>query len=174
MRLAIGNQLQTMNKFILILGLTLPSLGLTSELYTDEQCLTANVFFEARGESLKGMRAIADVTINRTKHSAFPENEGICAVVFQPYQFSWVYGDSKRSKKVLLGDLKGFKAEDKASYQKAKQLAVEALSEGYKPLLPSWVVSFHNTTVNPDWAGKMRYYATIGGHKFYGFKRKSL
>ena len=161
-----------MNKFVIILGLLLPSLGITSEIYTDEQCLTANVFFEARGESLRGMKAIADVTINRTKHSAFPENESICAVVFQPYQFSWVYGDSKRSKKVLMGDLRGFKVEDRATYEKAKQIAIEALSEGYKLLLPSWVVSFHNTTVNPSWASKMRYYATIGNHKFYGFKKK--
>lgn len=161
-----------MNKLVLILGLVLPNLGIASELYTDEQCLTANVFFEARGETTKGMRAIADVTINRTKHTAFPEKETICAVVFQPWQFSWVYGDTKRSKKVLIGDLRGFKVEDKASYQKAKSIAVEALSEGYKPLLPSWVVSFHNNSVNPPWAGKMRYYATIGNHKFYGFKKK--
>lgn len=163
--------MNTFRKFLIILAILTPNLGFASGTYTDLQCLTANIFMEARGEDHKGMKAVADVTLNRVKHSAFPKS--ICGVVLQPQQFSWVKGD-KRSKKVLNNDLKGFKAEDIAAYQKAESLAVEALSEGYKPLLPRSVVSFHNRTVLPDWAGKMKKYATIGSHSFYSFKRKGI
>lgn len=159
-------------KFLSILGLLLPSLGATSELYKDEQCLTATIFFESRAESVKGQKAVADVVLNRTKHTAFRNQDTICKVVLAPSQFSWVKGDSKRAKKILNGDTQGLNTANKASYQKAKQIAIEALSEGYKPLLPKSVVSFHNRTVLPDWAGKMRFYATIGSHSFYSFKRK--
>jgi spore germination cell wall hydrolase CwlJ-like protein len=147
-----------------------PISGITAETPTELQCLTANIFFEARGESTKGMKAVADITLNRTKHQAFPES--ICEVVKQKQQFSWVKGD-KRSKKVLGEDLRGFKVDDLAAYQKAKSIATEALSEEYKPLLPRAVVSFHSLSVKPNWSSKMRFYAEIGNHRFYSFKRRS-
>jgi spore germination cell wall hydrolase CwlJ-like protein len=143
--------------------------GITAETPTELQCLTANIFFEARGESTKGMKAIADITLNRTKHQAFPES--ICEVVKQKQQFSWVKGD-KRSKKVLSEDLRGFKTEDLAAYQKAKVIATEALSEGYKPTLPKNIVSFHNASVQPAWSKVMKLHGKIGQHYFYSFKRK--
>lgn len=155
-------------KNLIILGLFIPISGITSELPTDLKCLTANIFFEARGESLKGMKAVADVTLNRASHPSFPDS--ICEVVKQPSQFSWIKGD-KRSRKVLQGDLRGFKVEDVAAYRKAEQVATEALVEGYKPMLPKWVVSFHNRSVQPKWSTTMRKYRVIGSHSFYGFKK---
>jgi spore germination cell wall hydrolase CwlJ-like protein len=146
-----------------------PILGIAYEAPSDLQCLTANIFFEARGESIKGMKAVADITLNRTKHQAFPES--ICEVVKQKQQFSWVKGD-KRSKKVLSEDLRGFKADDLAAYQKAKSIATEALSEEYKSILPRNVISFHSVAITPHWANKMKKYSTIGSHVFYSFKRK--
>lgn len=156
-------------KFLIILGMFIPILGFTSEKPSDLQCLTATIFFEARAESSKGQKAVVDVVLNRTKHSAFGGT--ICDVVKQPYQFSWVKND-KRSRKVLMGDLTGFKAQDKASYWEAQSIAVEALSDGYKSLLPSHVISFHTVAITPHWANKMKFYGTIGNHRFYSFKRK--
>lgn len=158
-----------MLKFLIILGIFLPNLGFASEKPSDLQCLTATVFFEARAESSKGQKAVADVVLNRTKHSAFGGT--ICDVVKQPYQFSWFKND-RRARKVLMGNLTGFKAEDKASYWEAHLIAGEALAAGYKPLLPLHVVSFHNNTVTPNWSTKMNRYAKIGSHTFYSFKRK--
>lgn len=158
-----------LRKFLIILGMFSPNLGFTSEKASDLQCLTATVFFEARAESPKGQKAVADVVLNRTKHPAFGGT--ICDVVKQPYQFSWVKND-KRSRKVLNADLTGFKAEDKASYWEAHLIAGEALAEGYKPLLPRNVISFHSVAITPHWANKMNFYATIGNHRFYSFKRK--
>lgn len=158
-----------MLRFLKILWTFTPILGFTSEKPSDLQCLTATVFFEARAESPKGQKAVADVVLNRTKHPAFGGT--ICDVVRQPYQFSWVKNDN-RSRKLLNGDLTGFKAQDRASYWEAHLIAGEALAENYKPLLPLHVVSFHNNTVTPNWSTKMNRYAKIGSHTFYSFKRK--
>ena len=133
-------------------------------------CLTTNIFFEARGESLRGMQAIADVTLNRVAHTAFPDS--ICGVVLQPNQFSWVRGNRKAAMRMLRGDLRGLNSKEASAYQKSKELAVAALTDGYKPMLPRNIVSFHNRGVVPSWSTTMQRYAIIGNHVFYSFKRK--
>ena len=45
-------------------------------------CMTANIYHEARGESLKGQYAVAHVVMNRIHHEQFPNS--VCEVVFQP------------------------------------------------------------------------------------------
>lgn len=51
------------------------------------RCLELNLHFEARGESLEGQKAVANVTINRAKSGKFPDT--VCKVIRQPFQFSW-------------------------------------------------------------------------------------
>jgi hypothetical protein len=72
----------------------------------------------------------------------------------------------------LSEDLRGLRAEDLVAYQKAKVIATEALSEGYKAVLPRNVISFHSVAITPHWASNMKKYSTIGSHAFYSFKRK--
>lgn len=50
-------------------------------------CLSKNLFFEARSGGWDEMVRVANVTINRTKYSEYPES--VCATVYQPKQFSW-------------------------------------------------------------------------------------
>jgi spore germination cell wall hydrolase CwlJ-like protein len=160
-------------KFWIVLLAFYPALGFAQPSELD--CLTANVYFESRGESLAGKRAVADVTINRTKHSVFKGQDTICKVVFAPYQFSWVNSQPKRRVHGLLnGYTGGLKDKDLVAYHLAKEVAIGALSEGYKPLLPPSVVSFHSVGILPQWAYKMKKYTRIGGHVFYGFKRKDI
>lgn len=54
-------------------------------LFTQQQCLALNIYYEARGEPDEGKNAVGWVTMNRL------ENYGndICSVVYAPYQFSW-------------------------------------------------------------------------------------
>jgi spore germination cell wall hydrolase CwlJ-like protein len=140
---------------------------------TDLDCLTSNIYHEARGESTRGMRAIADVTLNRVQHPAFVNQDSVCKVVFAPSQFSWVKQQPKKvTQRLLRGDTKGLKDKDVLAYQKAAQIATEALSEGYQPLLPSSVVSFHNTKVNPRW--NMKRYGVVGNHVFYNFRSNKV
>jgi hypothetical protein len=120
------------------------------------------------------MQAVAEVTINRTRHKAFKGQATICKVVLAPSQFSWVKSQPRLwVKKLLKGDLSGLNDSSVTAYHLARNVAIEALSEGYKPLLPMSVVSFHNNSVTPTWAGKMRFYGTIGNHRFYSFKRST-
>jgi N-acetylmuramoyl-L-alanine amidase len=64
----------------------------TTELDEKERhCLAQNIYFEARGESEIGQRAVAWVTLNRVADSRWPNT--ICGVVWQRVggvaQFSW-------------------------------------------------------------------------------------
>ena len=114
----------------------------------DIQCLAANIYFESRGEPKRGQIAVAHVTINRKKNSAFPNT--ICKVVKQHKQFSW-YNTKKR---------------DMNEYTFPKQirkLATDILLGKYKdPTNGS--LYFHNTSVGPfDRKETVR----IGDHIFY-------
>lgn len=50
-------------------------------------CLALNIYGEARGEDPDGQLAVAQVTMNRVEHVAYPKD--VCSVVFQEKQFSW-------------------------------------------------------------------------------------
>jgi len=56
-------------------------------------CLALIVYYEARGESYIGQRAVAEVAINRTRSPKYPST--ICDVMFQHRQFSFVRGREK-------------------------------------------------------------------------------
>jgi len=59
------------------------------------KCLADNIYFEALTESDAGKIAVANVTMNRVKHPAFPNS--VCDVVWEPKQFSWTH-DGKSDK----------------------------------------------------------------------------
>jgi hypothetical protein len=70
-----------------VVGWTRPAHG------GDVDCLSKAVYYEARGESLAGQQAVAQVVLNRARNPGFPSS--ICAVVFQTVsegecQFSFV------------------------------------------------------------------------------------
>src|SRR5690606_7807258 len=47
----------------------------------DLECLTQAAYYEARGEGRDGMKAVAQVVLNRVRHSAYPNT--VCGVVYQ-------------------------------------------------------------------------------------------
>src|SRR3954462_2332169 len=53
----------------------------------DVECLALNVYYEARGESLAGQYAVAEVTLNRRASLGYPKT--VCEVVYQKGAFSW-------------------------------------------------------------------------------------
>ena len=66
----------------------------------EANCLATNIYFEARGEPIKGQLAVAMVTLNRVADPSFPDS--ICDVVHEgkskgKCQFSW-YCDRKSDK----------------------------------------------------------------------------
>ena len=69
---------------------------------TDQiDCMVKNIWFEARGESIEGWKAVFDVTINRVLDNRWPNT--VCKVVYQGYndgsnlnpQFSWTPNEPK-------------------------------------------------------------------------------
>ena len=116
----------------------------------EQQWLAKNIYYEARGESERGMRAVAHVTLNRTKSPLYPDT--IKKVVTQRSQFSWV-GTKKSSP-------------SGSSWELANRIAEEVL-RGIGPNPVGSALSFHNKSVRPSWASRMKVVAQIGGHVFY-------
>lgn len=105
-------------------------------------CVAQAVYHEARGESLKGQRAVAHVIINRSK------NRGLtpCQVIKQKGQFHF------RTQAKYAG----------AAWDQAYKIASTVLS--FKD--PTGGASFfHNLKVSPKW--RLTRTATIGQHVFY-------
>src|SRR5690606_21735492 len=77
-------------------------LGNALDASRDLECLTQAVYYEARGEGRDGMRAVAQVVLNRVRHPAFPKS--VCGVVFQGAgrrtgcQFSFTCNGSMRGR----------------------------------------------------------------------------
>ncbi|KGJ18370.1 cell wall hydrolase [Paracoccus sanguinis] len=114
------------------------------------KCLTEALYFEARGESLNGQRAVAEVILNRVDHPAFPKS--VCGVVNQSGQFSY----KGRSLRML----------DGAAASRALRVAQEALS-GKPRSLTGGATYFHTTYVRPSWSKRFTRTTRIGSHIFY-------
>lgn len=116
----------------------------------DTICLAKNIYFEARGESRRGKRAVAQVTLNRVKHKSFKNS--ICEVVYRPYQFSWT--------------LKSHKITNYEAWIDALAIASEAIETG-TALKNFSALYFHARHIMPKWAMQKHKIETIGSHIFY-------
>lgn len=115
-------------------------------------CLARNVYYEARGESLAGQYAVAEVTMNRAASPYYPDT--VCEVVYQREAFSWTG----------LGVLQAPRGE---AWDRAVRIA-EDVYYGRRPrTLHPGVTHFHATYVRPDWSRERRRVARIGRHVFY-------
>ena len=118
----------------------------------DLECLAKNIYFEAKGESLTGKIAVAQVTLNRVLHKE-EFNKTICGVVYQKDQFSWT-----AYKNIMVRDQKQWRD----SLHIAKGILQGKLFlEGFEALY------FHANYVKPTWRTTKRYVRTIGKHIFY-------
>jgi hypothetical protein len=122
-------------------------------------CLTQAVYFEARGETLRGQAAVAQVVLNRVKHPAFPKT--VCAVVFQGAashgcQFSFACDGSMR------------RSREAGAWDRARKVAARAMSGVVLADVGS-ATHFHTTGVSPVWGPRMLRVSQVGLHVFYRF-----
>ncbi len=122
------------------------------------QCLSEALYFEARGESVKGQFAVAEVILNRVDSPQFPDT--VCGVVHQgtgrKYQCQFTY-TCDGYKEVI--------AEHDAYEQVGK---VAKLMVGGAPReLTDGATYYHTKAVSPRWSRKFARTATIGVHHFY-------
>lgn len=128
---------------------------------SDLQCLAENVYFESRGEPLKGQYAVAEVTLNRTRAEHFPHT--VCAVV---HEMRW---DPSRKRQVAdfsWTELGALSPEDGPAWRRAMSVATAAYDDTNDPVVPE-ALFYHSTRVRPGWAKSHKAVATIGNHVFY-------
>lgn len=119
--------------------------------WTDVECLAKNIYHEARGESLEGQIAVAQVTLNRVRNPQFDNT--VCAVVYAPSQFSWTLDKRKRVR-------------DQKAWRASVNIARAVLTQTVK--LPDFpALYFHTRQVNPHWNRSKKVLAKIGSHIFY-------
>lgn len=134
-----------------------------------QRCMAANIFHEARGEGIEGMKAVAAVVANRVMSEGYPST--ICEVVHQKYQFSWTADVSLRG--VLSGFNKGFNGpterytvKDYLAYQDAYRIAQKPLME-LSRAIPRGIKHYAHENVKNYWTRKMKVKYRVGKHVFY-------
>lgn len=132
----------------------------------DLECLAQNIYFEAGTEPTVGKLAVALVTLNRVKHSDFPNN--ICDVVYQSYrykngipikykcQFSW-YCDGKPD--IPYKGVQWYISVEVARVVMKHHNTIPDITMGAK--------YYHAVYVNPYWNKHFTKVIKIGRHIFY-------
>lgn len=138
---------------------------LMDEAYGKEniQCVIEATYFEARGESVLGHRAIVEVIYNRYMLPRYPDT--FCEVVKQNKQFS--YRNGKTTSDLIYKDKAKKEEITRTVYN---HLYTITYNNKYR-LLDECVVNYDGKAFKkPTWASKMNMVAEIGNHQFYCHK----
>lgn len=127
----------------------------------DLNCLTKNIYYEARGEPLDGQYAVAEVTMNRVASKHYPNT--VCEVVYQERfdvirkrnvsAFSWTELDITAPV-------------DRKLWKRVWKVAEEVYDEQAEPRVKG-ALFYHAKYIRPRWARRKRRIAKIGKHIFY-------
>ncbi len=125
----------------------------------EQKCLANAIYFEARGETLRGQAAVAQVVLNRVRNPSYPGT--ICGVVYQNENLK------NRCQFSFACDGKKDRITSPSSYKTAQDIAM-AVTAG-KIFLPEVASSTHYYAqyVKPRWARSMEKMKKIGLHIFY-------
>jgi spore germination cell wall hydrolase CwlJ-like protein len=137
---------------------------LPASVYSDKEqrCLAVGVYFEARGESVKGQAAVAQVILNRVKNPTYPNS--ICGVVYQ--NDDW----RNRCQFSFACDGRKDRITESEHFKKAEEVAL-AVTDGtiWLPEVGS-STHYYADYVKPGWARTMHKMKKIGRHIFYRTK----
>jgi len=124
-----------------------------------EKCLAEAVYFEARGEPVRGQLAVAQVVVNRVFSGYYPNT--VCGVVYQnarrhlACQFTFACdGIPDRINEPL-------------AWERAKHIASEALDGKFWLNDVGKATHYHARWVHPWWVREMHKLDRIGVHTFY-------
>ena len=125
-----------------------------------EKCLAEAIYFEARGEAVRGQIAVAQVVINRIFSGFYPTT--VCAVVYQnkhgrPFECQFTFACDNIPDVVTEPDM----------WDRAKKIA-RAMLDG-QLWLPEVAKSthYHAYWVRPSWVSEMKKMYKFGVHTFY-------
>ncbi len=126
----------------------------------EKDCLATAIYFEARSESAKGQKAVAEVILARTRVPGRPKS--ICGVVYE---------GSRRSSGCQFSftcDGVSDRVRDRDSWRQATRIATNVMRTGGKVNpVAGGATFYHADYVNPGWASRMVKVASIGQHVFY-------
>lgn len=124
--------------------------------YTDKDlfCMAKNIYHEAAREPDLGKYAVAQITLNRKHNPRYPKN--ICAVILEPYQFSWA-----NNHKIRWTQPHG------PAWEQAKKIAEDVIIRGYRVQGLEHGMYYHADYVNPKWRDNTAKIAQVGRHIFY-------
>lgn len=122
------------------------------------RCLSEALYFEARGETAKGLFAVAEVIMNRVDSAAYPNS--LCGVINQgtgrQYACQFTYTCDGKPENIS----------EPASWNRVGKVA-RLLMDGAERNLTSGATHYHTTAVNPRWARVFPRTARYGVHIFY-------
>ena len=125
-----------------------------------QKCLADAVYFEARGEPLKGQEAVAQVVMNRVFSGYYPSN--VCGVVYQnaghylACQFTFAC-EGKDLSRINEPDM----------WAQAKRIARDTLDGKIWLAEVGHATHYHAYWVHPSWVHEMTKLYKLGVHTFY-------
>lgn len=121
-------------------------------------CLAEALYFEARGESLKGQFAVAEVILNRASSAEFPDS--VCDVIRQgtgrKYQCQFTYTCDGLPETI----------NNPAAFREVAKVA-RLMIQGAPRHLTDGATFYHTKSVSPRWSRVFPRTTTIGVHHFY-------
>ena len=124
-------------------------------------CLALNVYYEARGEPLAGMYAVAEVTMNRVASHRYPDT--VCGVVYEK-RWDWL-----RKRNVGAFSWTEFDVvphPEGLQWKQARKVADDVYN-GKQPAVLNGAMHYHANYIRPSWAAGQEPLARVGQHVFY-------
>ena len=122
----------------------------------EQGCLTTAIYHEARGETLEGQIAVAQVIINRVLNADFPNS--ICGVVYQRKkicQFSFACDATKK------------RSIQQESWDQAQMIVTNFMRGNIWLSDIANATYFHTQSVSPAWRKSFCRLKQVGSHVFY-------
>lgn len=122
------------------------------------RCLAEALYFEARGEGVKGIFAVAEVILNRVDSPSYPDT--VCDVIYQ--------GTGRLFECQFTYSCDGLKEtiEERDAYEAVAKIA-RLMLDGAPRALTDGATHYHTKAVDPSWASVYPRTTTIGSHHFY-------
>ena len=124
----------------------------------EARCLAEGMYFEARGESVRGQLAVGRVIMNRVASDTYPNT--ICGVVYQ--------NDDKpnRCQFSFACDGKSDRPRNAKAWMRAQYIASLAMN-GLSKNVVGDSTHYHAVYSHPFWANELAPTKVVGHHKFY-------